>query len=80
MTLQEANDKFLGKECLVHWKPLDRAERKGETTPTPTKVVVTKIVEWFDANWQRKQNLTGLMFFSDRLLTPFEVDRLSLVE
>lgn len=79
MTLEEANQKFLNKECFINWGTIGNNKRKGETVPKPIKVKVIKIVEWFDINYQKTIGLSGLMFYCEKdIYMPIEVERLTL--
>lgn len=69
MTLKEAEEKFLGKECFINWK--NPNDRQNAAVPQKTRVIVTEIYE----------NCHGIILFKckDKIYTPFEVWRLELI-
>lgn len=69
MTLEEAKEKFLHKECDVSWAPLDRKMRDKENPMLDTiGVYVTEIY----------RETHGELFFrcANKLTVPFDVRRL----
>ena len=69
MTLNEAREKFVGKECLINWA--NPKDRPNATIPKKTAVIVTEVYE----------NCHGVILFKckDKIYTPFEVWRLELI-
>lgn len=68
--IYELNEKFMNRDCMVYWGPIDRPPRKNETFKAPTKTNVKFI--WIDCH--------GLALFkSDDIFAPMEVERLTLL-